>query len=312
MTAATRAVGGTEPAGAGPRAPGRAPSYPAIMSQAGSENFPVASRLLPAVKRRQLLAIYGVARLIDDVGDEAPGDRHELLDWLDAELSRVSAGSQPEHPAMRALAAAWGDAAPPVTPFRALVQANRQDQEVSRYATFEELLAYCRLSAAPVGELVLHVFQAATPDRLALSERVCAGLQVVEHIQDVGEDYARGRIYMPGEDLERFGCAEDDLVGPVNDALRSLLSFESERARELLGAGPPLARSLPGRPRVAVAGFVAGGRAALDALARASYDVWRVPPPRGLRRDFAHAFVGTVLGRSRTPKPVTDRRMQGR
>jgi squalene synthase HpnC len=274
------------------------PSHGAIMAQAKDENFPVASRFLPARQRRQLLAIYGVARLIDDVGDEAPGDRGELLDWLDAELDRVSAGRAPEHPAMRALAVAWPHTAPPTEPFRALVQANRQDQEVSRYDTFDQLLGYCRLSAAPVGELVLHVFGAATPDRLALSERVCAGLQVVEHTQDVTEDYERGRIYMPREDMERFGCSGADLAGPsTSDAWRALLAFEAERARHLLGAGPPLARSLSPRPRIAVACFVAGGQAALDALERSSYDVHRASPARRSRRDFGRAFARAVLGR---------------
>lgn len=291
MTATAPDLGGTPPA---VTLPGQA----TIMSQARDENFPVASRLLGARQRDQLLAIYGVARLIDDVGDDVQGDRGKLLDWLDAELDRLSAGSAPEHPAMRTLAAAWPATTPPVAPFRALITANRQDQEVFRYESFEELLGYCRLSAAPVGELVLHVFAAATPDRLALSERVCAGLQVVEHIQDVAEDYRRGRVYMPRLDMERFGCPEGDLAGPqTSDALMSLLRFESDRARQLLDAGPPLARSLGLRPRMAVAGFVAGGRAALDALARASYDVCRVPPPRGSRRDFARALAGVVLGR---------------
>ncbi len=135
-----------------------------------------------------------------------------------ASLTGWPRGGRPSIGAMRALAAAWPGTIPPVDPFRSLVRANRQDQEVLRYETFEELLGYCRLSAAPVGELVLHVFGAATPERLALSERVCAGLQVVEHIQDVAEDYQRGRVYMPRADMERFGLAEEDLDGPVNDA----------------------------------------------------------------------------------------------
>jgi squalene synthase HpnC len=294
MTATVRDLDGAPP----PNKPSSAPSYASIMSQAREENFPVASRVLGGRQRRQLLAIYGVARLIDDVGDEALGDRGATLDWLDCELGRISTGAAPEHRAMQALVAAWSGGTPPVAPFRTLVQANRQDQEVSRYETFEQLLGYCRLSAAPVGELVLHIFAAATPDRLALSERVCAGLQVVEHIQDVAEDYRRGRIYMPRADMERFSCPETDLAGPwASNALRSLLSFEAQRARDLLDSGPPLARSLSGRPRVAVACFVAGGRAALDALARTSYDVCGAPPPRGLRRDFARGFIAAVLGR---------------
>jgi squalene synthase HpnC len=277
---------------------GSAPSLAAIMAQSRDENFPVASRVLPRRERRQLLAVYGVARLIDDVGDEAAGDRHVLLDWLDAELDRVASGAAPEHPAMRALAAARIGATLPVEPFRALIQANRQDQEVLRYETFDQLLGYCRLSAAPVGELVLHVFDAATPDRLVLSEKVCAGLQVVEHIQDVLEDYGRGRIYMPREDMERFGCSETDLSGPeATVALKRLLAFESTRAGGLIDAGAPLARTLPLRPRLAVAGFVAGGRAALDALAHAAYDVGGGAPSRGSRKTFARAFARAALDR---------------
>lgn len=280
------------------RASTAAPTYETVMAQAGQENFPVASRLLPARARRQLLAIYGVARLTDDVGDEAPGDRLALLDWLDAEIDRAFSGGEPEHPAMRALAVALQDGPLPARPFHDLVQANRQDQEVTRYRTFDDLLAYCRLSAAPVGELVLHVFGAATPERLDLSERICAGLQVIEHVQDVAEDYSRGRVYMPAEDMERFGCRESDLAAAqASPKLRSLLAFEAQRAATLLDQGVPLARTLPLRPRVAVAGFVAGGRAALHSLAQASYDV--CPYLRGTRsrRAFARAFAKAVAGR---------------
>jgi squalene synthase HpnC len=268
------------------------------MAQAGQENFPVASRFLPARARRQLLAIYGVARLIDDVGDEAPGDRLVLLDWLDAEIERAFSGSEPEHPVMRKLAAVLRDAPLPARPFHDLVQANRQDQEVTRYRTFDELLGYCRLSAAPVGELVLHVFGAATPERLEHSERICAGLQVLEHIQDVAEDHSRGRIYMPAEDMERFGCLESHLAAPqTSPQLRALLAFEAQRASDLLDQGVALARTLPLRPRIAVAGFVAGGRTALHSLRQASYDVCPYPRRTRSRRAFAAAFARAVAGR---------------
>lgn len=274
------------------------PAHEAVMAQADTENFPVASRLLPRVQRRQLMAVYGVARLIDDVGDEAAGNRQKLLDWLDAELDRVFSGSTPEHPTMRALATAIKSHPLPEAPFRALVKANRQDQVVTRYQTFDELLDYCRLSAAPVGELVLHVFGAATPDRLALSEQICAGLQVVEHIQDVAEDYSRGRIYMPLQDMERAGCPEADLAKPrASEQLRALLAFEAARAARLLDSGAPLARTLALRPRIAVAGFVAGGRAALHALAGASYDVGLGPPRQRRYGAFARAFARAVTGR---------------
>jgi squalene synthase HpnC len=275
-----------------------APEHGALMAQAGQENFPVASVFLPRGQRRQLMAIYGVARLIDDVGDESPGDRRGLLDWLDGELDLVFAGGEPEHPAMRALGAVVSGSPLPVQPFRDLVQANRQDQDVTRYQTFEQLLGYCRLSAAPVGELVLHVFGAATPERLAQSERICAGLQVVEHIQDVAEDHSRGRIYMPAEDMRRFGCSERELAAPgASQARRELLAFEAQRAAALLDQGAPLATTLTTRPRIALACFVAGGRAALHALARASYDVCPYPTRTRTRRAFATAFARAVRGK---------------
>jgi squalene synthase HpnC len=275
-----------------------APEIGAVLAQAGRENFPVASVALPRRQRRQLMAIYGVARLIDDVGDESAGDRSGLLDWLDRELDLVYAGGQPEHPAMRALGAAISDTPLPAQPFRDLIQANRQDQEITRYETFDQLLGYCRLSAAPVGELVLHVFDAASPERLAQSERICAGLQVVEHIQDVAEDYSRGRIYMPAEDMRQFGCSERELAAPeASQARRALLAFEAQRAEAQLEEGAPLARTLAIRPRIAVACFVAGGRAALHALARASYDVCPYPTRTRTRRAFATALARAVRGK---------------
>jgi squalene synthase HpnC len=273
------------------------PTRQLVMAQARDENFPVASILLGRRQRAQLLAVYGVARLIDDIGDEATGDRDALLDWVDRELDRVFSGEPAEHPAMRALAASVGEHPLPADPFRRLVQANRQDQSVTSYQTFDELLGYCRLSAAPVGELVLHVFGAATSERLALSERICAGLQVTEHIQDVAEDYARGRVYMPREDLERFGCSEADLASTSpGPELRHVIAFEVERARALLREGAPLARSLPARPRAAVAGFIAGGRAALESIERSGYEIYGPPAPR-TRRAFAAAFAGALMGR---------------
>jgi squalene synthase HpnC len=273
------------------------PSRGAVMAQASSENFPVASRLLPREVRPHLLAVYGFARLVDDIGDEAPGDRVALLDWVERELDRIYAGEEPEHPVMRVLAATVHERALPDRPFRRLIEANRRDQVVTSYDTFDELLGYCDLSAAPVGELVLHVFGAATPDRIALSDRICAGLQVVEHLQDVAEDRSRGRVYLPRADLAAFACAETDLdASSASASLRALIAFEADRARALLAAGAPLARRLPTRPRIAVAAFVAGGRAALDALERVGYDALRgAPKPTPLR--IAGGLPRAVAGR---------------
>ncbi|MBD0338918.1 MAG: squalene/phytoene synthase family protein, partial [Thermoleophilia bacterium] len=163
----------------------------------------------------------------------------------------------------------------PREPLLRLIQANRQDQRISRYRTFEDLAAYCRLSANPVGELVLHVLGAATPARVAWSDSICTGLQLAEHWQDVGEDRRAGRIYLPLEDLERFGVSEG--FEPV-EAFRELMRLEVERARELLHEGLPLVASLRGRPRLAVAGFAGGGFAALDAVERSDYDVLERSP----------------------------------
>lgn len=241
------------------------PDRDGVMAQAGSENFTVASALVGHERQRHLRAIYGFARLVDDVGDEAAGNRMALLEVVSDELARVYDGA-PRHPLMVELQRTVRACRLPSRPFMRLIEANRVDQIQTRYRTFEQLLGYCQLSAAPVGELVLHVFDAATPERIALSDRICAGLQIIEHLQDIAEDYGRGRVYMPEEDLVRFGCNDGDLAGAGTDARRALLAFESHRARRLLAAGAPLARTLPPRPRLAIAGFVAGGRAALDAL----------------------------------------------
>jgi len=267
-----------------------------VLAQAAHENFAVASLIVGARRQAHLRAIYGFARLVDDVGDESPGDRGALLDEVESELDRIYAGETPTHPLMASLAETVRACSLPESPFRRLVQANRQDQVVTRYQTFDELLGYCQLSAAPVGELVLHVFEHATPDRVALSDRVCAGLQVTEHLQDIAEDFGRGRVYMPREDLIGCDCDPDDPPASSPAARRSLIALESARARALLAAGAPLSRSLPLRARIAVAGFVAGGRAALSELERQDGVAGGA---RARRRTvaFAGTFVRTVAGR---------------
>ena len=295
----------------------------AAAAQASGENFPVALRLLPGRYRRRLEAVYGFARAVDDMGDEAPpGERTRLLDALEADLGRLyqfqdpalreepSADPVPEPasgPAgtpdqagpqigvVRALAPVVGACAIPQQVFADLIRANRQDQVVSRYPAFSDLVDYCRLSANPVGRIVLHVFGAATPERMILSDRVCTALQLAEHWQDVAEDFRAGRIYLPAEDLERFGVAESDLTAATaGPRLRALMAFEVERARQLLDEGAPLVGNLRGSARVAVAGYVAGGRAALAAITNAGYDVLCAThkPRRGrLAREMLRAYA---------------------
>ncbi len=249
---------------------------PALLAwKARNENFPVASHLLARDVRANLMAIYGFARLTDDLGDEAEGDRLAHLDWLEAELDRAGVGDA-THPVLRQLTPVIRGRALSLEPFRDLIEANRMDQRVTRYRSFGDLVDYCMLSAAPVGRLVLAVFGVQTAARMALSDEICIGLQVVEHLQDIGEDARRGRIYLPTEDLERFGCSEADLLRPEGSpALRRLVAMQVGRARGLLAAAVPLAASLRFRPRTAVVGFGAGGMAALDSIERAGYDVLR-------------------------------------
>jgi squalene synthase HpnC len=262
-----------------------APSAGAVMARAGSENFPVASRVLPGRTRSHLLAVYGFARLVDELGDSAPGDRLAALDWLELDLDRAYR-ARAEHPLMARLTPTLRECALPREPFARLIEANRMDQRVSRYQSWEQLRSYCALSADPVGELVLDVLDLATPARISLSSSICTGLQLTEHCQDVSEDLARGRVYIPGEDLARFGCTAADLAADqAGESLRKVVAFEVARARGLLTQGAPLIDELHGRAKLAVAAFVAGGRAALEAIERAHFDVLAGPPraPRGRR-----------------------------
>lgn len=272
--------------------PGRGPDWldaeatlDTITDKSGLENFPVASRLLPARWRRHLLAVYGFARLVDDVGDEAPGDRMALLDAIDTDLDRLVGSGTPHLSVMRALEPTVRECRLPLDPFHRLVEANRRDQTMTRYETRSQLLEYCTLSANPVGHLVLGIFGAADPHRIALSDNVCTALQLVEHWQDVAEDIGNDRIYLPAEDMRRFGVDEPQLREEhAGRRLRRLLAFEVARAQALLTTGAPLVGLLSGPARLAVAGFVAGGQAALDAIAAADFDVLPGPPRAGRLR----------------------------
>jgi squalene synthase HpnC len=274
-------------------APLGAPTAEAVMARAQSENFPVASRVLPRRARTHLLAVYGFARLVDELGDSADADRLAALDWLEGDLDRAFQG-RAEHPLLARLAPTLRECALPREPFARLIEANRVDQHVSRYETWEQLRGYCALSADPVGELVLGVLGMATPARIALSDSICTALQLTEHCQDVAEDLARGRVYLPLEDLECFGCTSADLAAEHAGApLRAVLAFEVARARGLLAEGAPLIRELRGRAGLAVAAFVAGGRSALEAIERADYDVLG-GPPRTARARRMMAFAVTL------------------
>ena len=260
------------------------------MARAGGENFPVAPRWLAVPHRAHLLAIYGFARLTDELGDAAPGNRLAALDWLEHELD-AAYEREPEHPLMRELAATIAECNLPREPFLRLIEANRSDQHVRSYERWSDLMDYCALSANPVGELVLGVFELATTERIRQSDAVCSALQVIEHCQDIREDLARGRVYLPLEDLARHGCNLDDIEAErVSPGLRGVLSLECTRASALLDQGGPLIDSMRGWSRIAVAGYVGGGRAALSALAGADFEVLALTPRPSLRRK-----IGSIL-----------------
>lgn len=285
------------------------------MANASGENFPVALRMLPARHRRHLTNLYFFARLTDDLGDEARGDearetaegsenvtelRLRLLDELAADVDRIYSGQTPRSPVIKAMAETVRECGVPAQPLLDLIQANRQDQLVARYRTYQELEHYCELSANPVGRIVLYIFGVATPRRIELSDSICTALQLAEHWQDVAEDLANGRIYLPGEDLERFGVTEADLAAPSLAAsgasrnITQLMIFETDRAERLLDSGAPLVHTLHGAARLAVAGYLAGGRAALAAIRAQDYDVLRgTPRPRKQRlaAELAKAYV---------------------
>lgn len=289
----------------------------ATLGKAADENFPVAPFFLPRAWRDDLMAVYGYARLVDDIGDGdlAPGgadarhlglepersdDRLAVLDAFEADLHRVFAtiGPGPRHPLLRALRPTVRRRALTPEPFLRLIEANRQDQKIRRYATYAELAAYCELSANPVGRLVLALTGTTSPERVRRSDAVCTALQIVEHLQDVAEDLGRDRIYLPAEDMDRFRVTESDLAVPSAGAsVRALIAYEAERAGELLNEGTPLVGSVNGRLRLLLAGFVGGGRSALTAISAAGFDV--LPGPPRPTRPVMLREVAAVLRKAR-------------
>ncbi|MEZ5098942.1 MAG: squalene synthase HpnC [Thermoleophilia bacterium] len=253
-------------------------SLEAIDARAGGENFPVASLLAPAHARPHLTAVYGFARLVDTLGDEAEGDRDGLLDALERELDRCY-GGEPQTALMRRLQATIGACDLPREPFWRLIEANRIDQRTTRYESWADVRHYCVHSAEPVGRLVLGIYgRLGEPELVAMSDDVCTGLQLVNFLQDPPRDLALGRVYLPQDDLRRFLVASEELAGPLSDRLVALYRFEATRAAELLRPGIPLGKALGGRIGKSVALFARGGLAALEALERAGWDVYTQRP----------------------------------
>lgn len=274
------------------------PSPHRLHLRARRENFPVASWVLPSRYRRHLLTLYAFARMVDDIGDAASGDRLAQLDAVSDELERVFAGAAPSAPLYQDLAHTVYACRLSPEPFDRLIEANRRDQVVQRYQTFEELLDYCAFSAEPVGRLVLAVFGVTDECSRLWSDRICSALQILEHCQDVAEDARAGRIYLPAEDLERFHVAEPDLLMPrARRSVRALVGFEVQRAVRLLDEGAPLAGALSGPARLAIAGYTAGGYATASALAAAGFDVF-TSTPRPTRARTLFEFMNLLVSGS--------------
>ena len=225
-------------------------------------------------------AVYAYCRWADDLADETAGGQEalDLLGWWRGELIAMYEGNA-RHPVMVALRETVTRFAIPPDPFLSLLTAFQQDQRVTRYETFDELLGYCRHSANPVGHIVLYLFECFTPDRAALADQVCTGLQLANFWQDVARDFAKGRSYLPAEDRRRHGYADADLVARrFTPSFAELMRFEVERTREYFDRGAKLLPLVPWAVRADVDLFVRGGRAVLVAIERQGYDVWSRRP----------------------------------
>ncbi len=275
------------------------------------ENFSVATRLLPRDLRRHFFSIYAFCRGVDDLGDEVDGDRLALLDAWEAELEAAYSGT-PSHPYFVALRQTIREFDIPKQPLLKLIEANRRDQSITRYPDFDELLGYCEYSANPVGSLVLYVFGHREPELHRLSDYTCTALQLTNFWQDVARDFDIGRIYIPGDTMERFGVQENDIREKrATPQFKAALKFEVDRARELFRKGIPLIDRVQGKARVDIALFTAGGMAILDKIESRDYDVLTRRPALSKREKavlFARIQIRSKLRMHPLPKKYRDGR----
>jgi len=246
------------------------------------ENFPVASWLLPARLRPPVEAIYGFARGADDIADEGnAGDAERLagLALCTGALDEIEAGGAPSEARFARIAWAIREYDLPVQLLRDLISAFSQDVVTKRYETIADVMDYSRRSANPVGRLLLHLFKRTDATSLQWSDSICSGLQIVNFWQDVEVDWRKGRVYIPQEDLRKFGVTEDQIAaGLCDDKWRALMAFECRRARAMLEFGSPLGRALRGRVGLEIRATVRGGLTILDKIGAAGGDVFRHRP----------------------------------
>ena len=283
----------TEPPSA-PSLP-EAEAYCRRLARSHYENFAVASWLLPRHLHQHFYNIYAYCRWADDLGDEIGDSKRslELLKWWRSELCACYEG-RVSHPVFVALRRTLDEYGIPREPFEDLISAFEQDQVVCDYQTFGELIDYCRRSANPVGRLVLYLCRAVSEENVRWSDSICTGLQLANFWQDVRRDWEAGRVYLPKEDRDRFDYRDQDLQQMVtNDAFRSLMKFEVERARDFLVSGLPLVSRLPGRLQVDIELFARGGLRILDRIEAIDYRVLERRPVV-TRTDQVVLFVSCV------------------
>jgi len=246
------------------------------------ENFPVASILLPKRLRRPVEIIYHFARQADDFADEGDIPNEERLAKLDAfraELNRIASNETPQTPLFRDVANIVAEHQLPLQLFHDLLDAFSQDVVKKRYANFDELLDYCRRSANPVGRLLLHLYEEATPQNLVYSDNICTSLQLINFWQDVKKDYAIGRVYIPLDDMARFGVTEQQIaLGNPDKLWRDLMRFQVNRARDMMKNGAPLGTILTGRIGLEMRLIIAGGNRILQKLRSVNFDMFERRP----------------------------------
>ena len=270
------------------------------------ENFSIGSRLFPSHLRKHFYSIYAFSRGVDDLGDQAHGDRMALIDLWDQQLEKcyLDDGKEPPtHPYFVALAQTIHEFDIPVEPFKRLIEANRKDQSITRHETFEDVLDYCSYSADPVGHLVLYLSRIRDPKLHELANKTCTGLQLANFWQDVGVDIEIGRIYIPLEDLKRFRVSEEQIINRIHDTnFENLMRFEADRARRFFADGFSLIDQLNDHLKTNFALFVRGGLEILRIIESRNYTVLN-ESPRISKMGKARIFSGTWL-RARTGRQL--------
>ncbi len=290
--------------------PARPPSlaeaqhYCRRLARSHYENFSVASWFLPKRFERHFYSVYAYCRISDDLGDEVgdPALSLALLKQWEGELDACYAGFT-RHPVFVALAETIRECDIPKAPFANLLTAFRQDQHVTRYQTFADLLRYCENSANPVGRLVLYVCGYRDEERQRLSDYTCTALQLANFWQDVSVDWQKGRVYLPLEDLGRFGVTESQIAeGRFSSTFADLVQFEVARARQWFASGQPLVPMLDRELAVDIDLFSRGGLAILEAIKKQGYNVLARRPQVSKGRKLgllARAVSGLALGKLR-------------